>query len=306
MSNFTVIEDNQKKKRVDVSGDNVLQALKQSSLPNQAMEALGTTVVASNRVDDGAAAAYAASRNSRNDALRRGHLEINSAEITNTNQGTLARHINHELGHLAENLTRGEIGQNIEPRVSDKEWLEHSNYASASGEGFADGIALRFGSAPQDSSFPPNSVNDPNNHGLVGYKPENWSNPQNQVAYTAHRAHAWSTGELPTGSLPERIHTMGANPAVRDALRQVEQRQRLNHVSRSPHNPPESSGPVFDQDTQVHGPDRRLSGYVPITDVAKNLSQQFMNTRKTGRQLSLLGEQNEYDTYDVDKVDWDS
>jgi hypothetical protein len=99
---------------------------------------------------------------------------------------------------------------------------------------------------------------------------------------------------------------MGANPDVRDAIKRAEEALRVDTVLQSPHNPPESSGPVFDEDGQVHGPDQRLSGYIPITDVAKYLSEQFMNTRKTGRQLSLLGEQDEYDTYDVDKVDWDS
>jgi len=315
--NFTIVEDTSKnvfrRKSPKVSTEDVSTALKQSSMPNEALEALGNTVVVTNRMRSGAAGEFIPGPNSEPKG-RRGLIGINSTVSdprvsSDSQQFDLARVLTHEIGHEAENLARGATGQTLGRTglgQPDREWVSPDNYASSSAEGFADGIALRFGTTPKRLSRPPEGPDDEAHAYFPGYRPGMWKNPLNQTAYVAHRAHAWSTGELPTGPLPERIHRMGANPDVRDAIKRAEESLRVSHVLQSPHNPPESSGPVFDEDAQVHGPDQRLSGYIPITDVAKYLSEQFMNTRKTGRQLSLLGEQDEYDTYDVDKVDWDS
>jgi len=315
MGNFNIVEDN--KKSIfgvipTVSAESVSTALRESSMPNQALEALGTTVVVTNRNNRSYAGRFTSgwSGSARG---RRGVIEMNSSR-SDPEKASVAKTITHEMGHEAESMARGgTVGQTMEGNGSglpDRERLSSTNNASASGEGFADGIALRFGSSigttPDGSSRPPEGPDDVLYRKYSTYTPSQWQRPEHQLAYIAHRAHAWSTGELPTGSLPERIHTMGANPDVRDAVRSAADSQRRWHVLNSPHRPPEASSPVFDQDAQVHGPDQRLSGLRSVMDVAKNLSEQFMDTRRTGRQLSLLGEQHEYDTYDVDKVDWDS
>jgi len=95
---------------------------------------------------------------------------------------------------------------------------------------------------------------------------------------------------------------------VRDALTAVDRDRLEDHVRYSRHRSPSQAAALSDvgYDNPVYGPDQRLSGYVSLVDTARNLSEQFMDSRRTGRQLSLLGEQDEYDTYDVDKIDWDS
>jgi len=316
MGNFNIVEDNKKSifgvNSPTVSAESVSTALRESSMPNQALEALGTTVVVTNRNNRSYSGRFTPGWGGSARG-RRGVIEMNSSR-SDPEQASVAKTITHEMGHGAESMARGgTVGQTMGENGSggiDRERLSSTNNASSSGEGFADGIALRFGSSigttPDGSSRPPEGPDDVLYRKYSTYTPSQWQRPENQLAYIAHRAHAWSTGELPTGSLPERIHTMGANPDVRDAVRSAADSQRRWHVLNSPHRPPEASSPVFDQDAQVHGPDQRLSGLTSVMDVAKNLSEQFMDTRKTGRQLSLLGEQHEYDTYDVDKVDWDS
>jgi len=179
--------------------------------------------------------------------------------------------INHELGHVAD--YRSKRGKHVGVK-GDRDMIFRPNgeqvydhTVSAAGEGFADGIELRFG---QDSR-PPSGPYDPLHTYFDGYNPTWWSNPAHQASYVAHRAMAWSEGGRPhvsnEGELgtAEAVHTAGQNPHVRQAIRRND-----------------------------------------LTSVARNLSEQFMETRKQGTQLSLLGSEGEYDVYDAENVDWDN
>jgi len=293
-----------------VNPEQLREHLINTGLPNQALEALGTTIYATNKIP---IMGRFSSGPGPGAFHRRGLIEIDStahggdyADDTEQFKFTLA----HELGHVAESLARGRVGYG----EGDREWEEDGKLGpSASAEGFADGIGRRFRSKEAPT---PTGPDDPWHRYFEGYHPERWTEPENQAAFVAHRAHAWATGELPEGSLPERMHKMALNPHVRDALDAADH-DRLEHLLGSPvviiRNSPqnESSGAVFDQDApdhghDHHGHDERLSGFVSLKNVARNLSDQFMETRKTGRQLSLLGEEYEYDTYDVDEIDWDN
>lgn len=264
--------------------------LTNTGLSNQALEALGTTVYATNKLPSTYDGVFV-SGNSQSAFSRRGKVGISSTkhkDMPSTRRFVLA----HELGHEAESMARGRVGYGL----GDRELKEDGELGpSASGEGFADGIGLRFHS--KDAAQPTAET-----HGkMFGYHPDNWQRLENQAAFVAHRAHAWTTGELPRGLLSERMYRMALNPHVRDALTIVDEDRLLDEILFAAPQPE-----VFDQDAPAHGPDQRPSGFVALKDVARNLSEQFMETRKTGRQLSLLGEQDEYDTYDVDKIDWDN
>lgn len=97
-----------------------------------------------------------------------------------------------------------------------------------------------------------------------GYQPEYFDNDDKKAMFVASRAHAWTTGQL----------THGADMA--EAL----------HTA--------GSNPAVRQAIRAHG----------MTSTAENLSKQFMEKRKQGTQLSLLGSEHEYDVHDVDSVDW--
>jgi len=273
-----------------VSPEQLRKDLINTGFPNQALEALGTTVYATNKLPRNWVGVFT-SGGSQDVFSRRGKIGISSTKDDPRKRRFI---LAHELGHEAESLARGRVGYG-----EDSEWKENGKLGpSASAEGFADGISLRFGSKYDDGpTFE-------SHRDMLGYNPDKWDLPENQAAFVAHRAHAWTTGELPEGSLPERMYRMGLNPHVRDALTSIDEYRLDRHKIKSPYSAPQYG--VFDQDAPVHGPDQRLSGFVSLKDVARNLSEQFMETRKTGRQLSLLGEQDEYDTYDVEKIDWDN
>lgn len=302
VDNFRFVDDNTRRHAEPViSSEQLRKAVTNTGLPNAALEALGTTVYATNRIPS---AGRFSSGTGDNPFIRRGKIGIDSTD-RGRHLSTPERHsvvLTHELGHEAESLARGKVGYGANDRELQKDLKLGP---SASGEGFADGIARRFGGK---ESPVPTGVSDQWHTYYEGYKPESWNKPENQAAFIAHKTHAWTTGKLPEGSLPKRMYEMASNPHVRDALTAVDKARLEQHKSDSPYTAPQSdaSRTLFDQDAPVHGPDQRLSGYVALKDVARNLSEQFMETRKTGRQLSLLDEKDEYDTYDVDKIDWDN
>jgi hypothetical protein len=322
--NFTFIDNHKTGKTINeqgqlvsrgnqvVSSAQMRDALVASELPVEAMEALGTTVSLTNKID--APARYTRSLVSNNPIKRRGMLEVDSENrhglLNDADHRQFA--ITHELGHTTESLTRGGPAGNDdrEERYDYNAVLrgEHTprRGPSASAEGFADGIARRF--SGQDIHGSPAGESDPRHTNFEGYHYEDWAKPENQAAFVAHKTHAWSTGQLATGSLPERMYRMASNSDVRDALTAVDRDRLQDHIRYSPHRSPSQAAALSDvgYDNPIYGPDQRLSGYVSLVDTARNLSEQFMDSRRTGRQLSLLGEQDEYDTYDVDKVDWDS
>ena len=295
-----------------VSSEQMRDAIVASQLPVEAVEALGTTVSLTNKID--APAKYTRSLLSNNPIKRRGMLEVDTENrhglLTTPEQRQFA--ITHELGHITENLTReGHVGNDDREERYDYNAVlrgEHTprHGPSASAEGFADGVARRF--SGQDTHGSPTGEYDPRHTKFEGYHYADWAKPENQAAFVAHKTHAWSTGELATGSLPERMYRMASNSDVRDALTAVDRERLEDHVRYSPHRSPSQAAALSDvgYDNPIYGPDQRLSGYVSLVDAARNLSDQFMGSRRTGRQGSLLGEDYEYDTYDVDKVDWNS
>jgi len=135
---------------------------------------------------------------------------------------------------------------------------------SAAGEGYAEGIAMRFTHEPTAEPGPPTREMDHLGDGT--YTPDHFDTDEKKAMFVAARAHAWTTGQLTHGAnMAEAVHNAGSNPSVRQAIR-------------------------------ARG----------MTDTAKNLSEQFMETRKQGTQLSLLGSEDEYDVYDAENVDWDN
>jgi hypothetical protein len=102
--------------------------------------------------------------------------------------------------------------------------------------------------------------------GILAYSPKHFDTDEKKAMFVASKAHAYTSGQL----------TQGAN------------------MSEAVHNA--GSNPSVRQAIRAN----------KMTSIAKNLSEQFMATRKQGTQLSLLGSEDEYDVYDVDDVDWDN
>lgn len=180
--------------------------------------------------------------------------------------------LTHELGHVVD--FRSNKGTHVgvtgdEARV-ERPGLRpgDKHVASPAGEGFADGIALRFS---RESRSPKDSKDPLHTDFSAGYDPTWWPDRDDQASYVAHRTLAWAEGRRPQTSnegmlgRAEAVHNAGQNPHVRAAIRANK-----------------------------------------LTLNAQTLSRQFMRTKLVGRQLSLFDKKDEKNVYSVPDVDWDA
>jgi len=246
------------------------KAIYDSSIPTDAFSALSTSIETANEEGiDGRAW-----HNSL--ALSEPMLDRSASPEDDGGFGQVARPgqtLTHELGHVVD--FRSNKGTHVgvtgdEARV-ERPGLRpgDKHVASPAGEGFADGIELRFSPesvSPKDPSQP-----DPVYTGFSdGYDPTWWPDRDDQASYVAHRTLAWTEGRRPHASnegelgRAEAVHNAGQNPHVRAAIRANK-----------------------------------------LTLNARILSNQFLKTKHEGTQLSLLGDKYNKKLYSVPEVDWD-
>lgn len=245
----------------DNSAEQIATSIYDSTLPTSTFSSLSTPIGAARLKGktEGTAYSMGTSDNDGYVQLDKGLLKEADPETyySTDNNYRPSFVATHELGHVAERRATGRVG-----RWGDRLSYSGSGNASAAGEGYAEGVGLRF----YNRSRPPQGPDDPRHKWFGGYSPENWNDDYDKVSFVAHRAEAWSRGVRPyADSIAEAIHTMGQNPHVRDAV--------------------------------------KAAG---LTDAARNLSNQFMQTKHVGTQLSLLGDEDNQELYSVPDVDWDN
>lgn len=247
--------------------ETIARAIYDSSIPTDAFSALSASI----NIDSREGRDGGARHNSM--LLHKGMLD--KSEESSSYYGGRGRPqevITHELGHVVD--FRSNKGTHVGVK-GDKSRIFYPDGTqvydqdiSPAGEGFADGIELRFS---QWSRSPRGSKDPLHTDFSDGYDPNWWSDPAHQASYLAHRAMAWTEGGRPhvsnEGELgtAEAVHIAGRNPHVRAAIRQNN-----------------------------------------LTSMARSLSNQFMKTKHAGTQLSLLGDEYNTELYSVPDVDWDA
>jgi len=194
-----------------------------------------------------------------------GAVSIKDTAIKGNDKGR-AQIIAHELGHTAEQRAkRGLVGI-----TGDRD--SHAKRASAAGEGFADGVSLRFHPSPRATG--PKAGDPQEIHTWVRdtYSPDDWSDPESKVSYLAHRALAWDTGGRPkTSGNFQGIH---------------KQRESVHNAA--------LASPHVIEAVKSWG----------LSETAQHMSDQFREMHKIGTQLSLFGPEHDRDEYSVEAVDW--
>lgn len=190
------------------------QSIYETGIPTDAMSNIRTTF-AVQRIPSAGRASQIRGRlgNGRRYSIRDSYVTMNPNTILPGNERNRSKTVAHELGHVAELRATNTVGTSEDRSSFNRDWS-----ASASGEGFAEGIGMRFDAR----SRPPEGPEDAAHTWWRSYSPSNWDDPEHQASFVAHRALGWATGErpnAPSGTTAERVHVAGANPHVRDAIK---------------------------------------------------------------------------------------